>query len=119
MRLRIVSREERRAHFRRPRLSQRGEFGPFDFIVCHGPQRTVLDVAEGSEHAGDIAQRRMFGAPLLERVTRLAFEVDDDEVVAGQEHLTQVIITVNPYLLPLRVLRRAPLDQRQQGVLTR
>ena len=61
---------------------------------------------------GDVAQRRLLGAPLLEAVAGLALEIDDDEVVAGQQHLTQVVVAVDADL-------RAPAAPRRRSASMR
>ena len=73
----------------------------------------MLHIAEGAHHPGDVAQRRVFRAPLLQAVAWFAFEIDDDEVVAGHENLAQMIVAVNADLLAWRRLRRALLDALQ------
>ena len=57
-------------------------------------QRAVRGVVERAQHAGDVAQRRALEPPLAERARRLALEVDDDEVLAGVEHLAEVVVAV-------------------------
>jgi molybdopterin synthase catalytic subunit len=57
-------------------------------------QRRVGGVVERAQHPGDIAEGRTLLAALTDRPGRLALEVDNDEVAAGIEHLTEVVITV-------------------------
>ena len=45
------------------------------------------------------------GAPLFDAVARFAFEVDDHEVVARHQNLSEVIVAVDAYFLPLAVCR--------------
>src|ERR1700683_678939 len=52
-------------------------------------------VREGAQHAGNIAQRQLLGATLGESARGLAFEIDDQEVVADQEHLPEMIIAMH------------------------
>ena len=54
----------------------------------------VRRVVERAQHAGHVAQRRALDPPLAERPRRLALEVDDHEVVAGVEHLAEVVVAV-------------------------
>ena len=95
-----------------PRVSQlarqRRQSRRLRLIVRDAAQGAVLHIAEGAHHPGDIAQRRMFGAPLLQAVARLALEIDDDEVIAGHQHLAQVIVAVNADFLA----RAASLPRR-------
>ena len=52
-------------------------------------------VREGSQHAGDVSQRRLVRAPLGERPRRLPLEVDDQEAASiGSDDLSQVIVSV-------------------------
>ena len=67
-------------------------------------------VVERAQHAGHVAQRRMLGAPLVERPARLAFEVDDDEVVLRQQHLAEVIVAVEAGLRRRARVARAAGD---------
>ena len=55
----------------------------------------VGGVAEGAEHAGDVAEGRLLGAALGERAGGLAFEVEDDVVAAGAEELAEVVVAVD------------------------
>ena len=49
---------------------------------------------ERANHARHVAQRKLLLPPLGERPRRLAFKVDDHEVVARNQHLAEVIISV-------------------------
>src|SRR5438309_3141988 len=51
------------------------------------PQRSLARIAEGAEHAGDIAKREALQAALIEASGRLAFEVDDYEIMTGVQDL--------------------------------
>ncbi len=105
----LVSREEGGAHFRGPRAGQGRELGEFHLVVSHAAQSAVLDITERAQHAGDVAQGGMFGAPLFDAVAGFAFEVDDHEVVARHQNLSEVIVAVDAYLLPLARLPKRPL----------
>ena len=52
-------------------------------------------VAEGAEHAGEIAEGGLLGPTFRERAGGLAFEVEDDVVAAGAEELTEVVVAVD------------------------
>src|SRR6266851_1062895 len=56
--------------------------------------RGVRRVVERAQHARDVAQCAAFDPPLAQRPRRLAFEVDDHEVVARPQHLSEVIVAV-------------------------
>src|SRR4030095_461593 len=58
-----------------------------------GPRR-VDGVMERAQHAGDGAPRRALDAPLAERQRGLALEVDDGEILAGVEHLAEVVVAM-------------------------
>src|SRR5688500_17343103 len=58
-------------------------------------QHGIDGVMERAHHAGHVAQRRAFDPPLGERPRRCAFEVDDDEVLARVQHLSQMIVAVD------------------------
>src|SRR5665648_409951 len=51
--------------------------------VDGGPRRIV----EGAQHGGDVARRRRLLAAFLDRLVRLAFEIDNVDVVLGDENL--------------------------------
>ena len=63
-------------------------------VLSLAPQRGPARVVEGAQHARHVAQRRALGAALLEGARRLALEVDDDEVVARDQYLPEVVIAV-------------------------
>ena len=52
-------------------------------------------VAERAQHAGHVLQRGLLHAPLRQRPRRLAFEIEDHEIVLHPQHLAQVIVAVN------------------------
>src|SRR5579871_896529 len=51
-------------------------------------------VRERAQHPGDVAERRALAPALDERPRRLALEVDDHPVVAGEEGLAEVVVAV-------------------------
>ena len=57
-------------------------------------QRGERRVVERADHAGDVAQAVVLAAALGQRLRRRPVEVDDDEVLAGVEHLLQVVVAV-------------------------
>ena len=77
-------------------------------------QPLIGGVLEGPQHAGDVAQRGIGPTPLLQRLSRLAFEVDEQPVLRRAEHLPQVQIAVDPLHRDLlaRELAVPLLDQR-------
>ena len=60
-------------------------------------------VVERTDHRRDIPERGAFHSSFTDRLLRIAFEVDDHEVIARVQQLTQVIIAVAP---------NAPADER-------
>src|SRR5260370_26604042 len=54
----------------------------------------------------------MLGAPLLEAVSGLALEVDDDEIIARHQHLAEMVVAMDAYLQALRHLTRQGVDSR-------
>ena len=79
----------------------------------------MLHVAERAQHPGDVPQRRLLGAALLEAVARLALEIDDDEVIARHQHLAEVVVAMDADLQALRRLARQGVDARQQLIALR
>ena len=61
-------------------------------------ERRPGDIVEGAEHAGDIDQRGGLLAPLRKVALRLAFEVDDHDVVLRDEHLAEMEVAVDARL---------------------
>ena len=62
-------------------------------------------VVERADHAGDVAQRRTLAPPVDERPSRLAFKIDDKEVVLHREDLAEMEITMVTCLLGLDLVR--------------
>ena len=60
-----------------------------------GVEAGVGGVAEGTEHACNIFERRLLGAAFGEGAGRFSFEVEDDEVFAGAEKLAEVVVAVD------------------------
>ena len=60
-----------------------------------GVEASVSGITEGSEHAGDVFEGRLFGASFGERARGFAFEVEDDDVFAGAEELAEVVVAVD------------------------
>src|SRR5579872_2549666 len=63
-------------------------------------------VGERAQHAGDVAQRGMLHASLHQAAPRLTLEVHDDEIIALQEYLAEVVVTVMADFQSLRRLAR-------------
>src|ERR1019366_10656754 len=66
-----------------------------DGVLRLAEQQRVRGVMERSQHACDIAQRAALDAALAQRPGRLAFEIDDDEVVASLQNLPEVVVAMN------------------------
>ena len=58
------------------------------------PQGCPGSVIETADHAGHVAHGRSFEPALAHRSQRLAFKVDDDEILARPKHLAKVIVAV-------------------------
>ena len=58
-------------------------------------QRCIRGVVKRTQHAGNILQRRPLLASLLKRSCRLAFEINNDKVAAGEQDLAEMIIAVD------------------------
>src|SRR5439155_3032403 len=70
-------------------------------------------IAERAQHPRDVAQRRVLAPALGERPRRLALEVDDQEIIVGDEHLAEVVIAVVARLQRRALRRRAGVDECQ------
>src|SRR5436190_19311833 len=75
----------------------------------------AVRIAEGAQHAGDVAQRRVLVAAFGEWTRRLALEVDDQEVVVRYEHLAEVVVAVVARLHRLLLRRRAAVDEGEDA----
>ena len=117
--LRHRSRDESSAHLGGPGLSQRAKLAEFNVAVRDGAQGTVLDIAERAQHSRHIPQRRLLGTPLFDAVAGFALEVDDHEVVTRHQHLTQMIVAMDAYLLPLRFFRSGRFEPCDEPILVR
>src|SRR5260221_12526324 len=60
-----------------------------------GDEAGVGGVAEGTEHAGDVFEGRLFGATLAEGAGGLAFKVEDDVVAVGAENLAEMVVAMD------------------------
>ena len=60
-----------------------------------GVECGIGGVAEGTQHAGDIFERGLFGAALGEAAGGFTFEVEDDVVITGTKNLAQVVVAVD------------------------
>src|SRR3546814_8306139 len=79
--------------------------------VARGPGRVV----EGPQHARDVAFGRHLAPPFGERLVRLAFEIDDREILLRNQDLAEVVVAVQPGLAAgggERRQRRGPLEER-------
>jgi hypothetical protein len=110
-----VAAQERLPRLALPAGGERLQRG--DVLRCarDATQGCLRRVAERTQHAGHVAQRQLLGAPLVERSTRFALEVDDHEVVARHQHLPQVVVAVHADLLQAAFAAVAgAVDQRLQ-----
>src|SRR5690606_14232241 len=58
-------------------------------------EQVARGVVEGAQHAGDVAQRGVEGAALLERLAGLALEVEHHPLGVGAHHLAEVVVAVH------------------------
>ena len=57
-------------------------------MVAAAPsRRRVHCIAQGAQHAGDVPERGMLGAPLRQRTQRFALEVHNQSIPAGDQDL--------------------------------
>src|SRR5438445_8718117 len=63
-------------------------------------ERRVRGVAERSYHARHVLERRLLHPPLGQWTRRLPLEIKDDEILLGAEHLSQMVVAVNPRANP-------------------
>ena len=70
-------------------------------------------VAEGAQHARDVAQRRALQAPLGDRAPRLALEVEQHPAALGEHGLAEVVVAVGADDAPAR----ADVGERLQALL--
>ena len=59
-----------------------------------GPGRIV----ERAQHAGHVLERRALGAAVGDRLRRLAFEIENEDVAVGDQDLAEMIVAVQPGL---------------------
>src|SRR5437588_13014006 len=78
----------------RSALHRRRILGADHRMLRLAEQEGMRSVMEGAKHPGYVAQRATLDAALAQRPGRLAFKIDDDEVVAGVQHLAEVIVAV-------------------------
>ena len=69
-------------------------------------QRHRRRVVEGAQHAGDVAQRRVAAAAVLDGPARLALEVEHRPAGVGAQHLAEVVVAVDADCQP-RVMQGA------------
>src|SRR5207249_10913709 len=85
-----------------PRLERfaRGPLPTFQEAAASGlrppfPGHAAPYVINRAQHACHIPQSRLFGAALLYRPGRLAFEADDAESISRLQHLAEVVIAMD------------------------
>ena len=72
--------------------------------------RLMQRVVEGAQHAGDVPERGVLLPPFSQRARRLSLEIGDHEIVLGDQHLAQVIVTVQTRLERAHGRWRAGID---------
>ena len=68
-----------------------------------GLERGIGGVGEATEHACYIFEGRLFLAAFGERARGLAFEIEESEVVVGDEDLAEMVIAMDADALPRRL----------------
>ena len=63
-------------------------------VVGHAEEGTLDREVERANHAGHVAQRRSLDASFTDGSRVLPLEVNDDEVLAGEEQLRQMVIAM-------------------------
>ena len=99
----------------RPWFEPREILGPPARIA---DQSAVGRVAERTQHARDVFERRLLGPPLGQRPRGLAFKIDNDVIGFHSQHLAQMIIAVDPDPLEHASLLR-PNDRKRSRMLRR
>src|SRR5438105_2399472 len=91
-----ITLEKGAAHLAIPNVGPTLEKG--NVFCAHGglPERAVGGVLKRAHHPGDVAQCRAFEFALAQWPRRFAFEIENDEVFSGGEHLTEMIVAVDP-----------------------
>ena len=59
------------------------------------PERDGGSVIERTQHTGDVNQWRSLQRAFTERAARFSLKIDDHKILAGVEHLPEVIVTVD------------------------
>ena len=77
----------------------------------------VCRVAEGAQHCGHVGKRWPLQSAFGERASRLSLEVDDADVIAGQEHLLQVVVTMTADSVPVKTGHQQRLEPGEQQLL--
>ena len=80
----------------RPGLEHLAVLRPHAAAAAEPEQGRFGGVMERAQHPGHVAERRAFDTAFAHRPRRLTLEIDDHEVLAGKEHLTEVIVAVDP-----------------------
>ena len=76
----------------------------------------VGGVVEGAQHPGDVDQRGALEPPFADGPGRLPFEIDDDEVVAGPEHLAEVIVAVDSNALRVELAAQHAPEEAEHPI---
>ena len=58
-------------------------------------ERRVRRIRERPDHAGHVLERRLPLAPVGQRSRRLAFEIEDEEVLFRPQHLAEMVVAVH------------------------
>src|SRR5438270_11334772 len=78
----------------RSTLDGRSILGTDHRVLRLAEQHRVRRIMERTQHPGHVAQRAALDAALAQWPRRFALKVNDDEVVAGMQHLAEMIVAV-------------------------
>ena len=71
-------------------------------------------MGEGTQHARDVAQRRLIAAAHLKWAHRLAFDIDDEYVAAGDQDLPEMEVAVQAGAHRVNALWEQGIDSLEQ-----
>jgi len=78
-------------------------------------QRRGRRIIDRTDQAGDIARRGRLAPPFGQRPARLALEIDDEDIVLDDQHLSEMEIAVVPDVQAVDILRKQRAQSIMQG----
>ena len=80
------------------------EIGDIAGVSCGiAGEAGIRGIAEGAQHASDVLEWTLLGAPVRQGTCRLTFEIEDHEIRLRAQDLTEMVVTVNPNALSRRM----------------